>query len=1099
MMLISSLLMPTMKRHPEIPPAERCRIVSVVKGINKIIRRQSDLENFKFPPPTTEPIPYLEPPRSDGMKCRTYPHIACQIQKIQAHCRKKHNWINPRKKGRQPALQPLNQDEAPWTEGVLCQRFFRSRAASCWFEVGRGHTHSSQIKSGSHPDMLKGKRKQLTDDGKRSECAEAETHLNAVLTREKQRLEENNQPAIYDQSPKNNAFASSNPWMDRTQWDQIYKGTRRDILQALIRLPNRHHLTTHCVIGQRSRKTRPAIVSLDVDEQKISCLLGALDCLLDRCEDTVRNTSRHILCWLHSTDHQSCSRKPFSLVSKVGSKKRYRRLWKCLIAFLTNVPLGLKAQNQIRNLLEHEAWEHIETRKGLWPDGGNQDTGRRHAMPTINEDDDCTEDDMSFSDMEDTEDSADEHDNGTSDADINSLSHGNSNSDKEKTEGFEECAQPDFDCHDSSTMPDQIIELLLQLSLTLMTERFADGQPSSTLLVYFSGILGFTACGKGFKPAKQYTTSLSGLIFIQRLLFLEYALPLHSYLNIGIPQRPRFGQHERLELIRKEYVITGSQSPFDELHSLRNFGRVIARTDPFLLRWSDDGATVSYGDSFHLSMNCFRRLADYFITEAEELCSSLMLGLSPNTDLVKVKDDLTNGRPDYSFTRHPDNGLDQSYLDLVEEACKSPALSNRGHWNWAAISSYQKRATNLQEMLLGAFYTACGQAPRAEDLLTVDCENGEFTKCSIYIWNGSMVYIVRTHKALLRREQLGCLADDLKERPQSHRLFSTDGQPWEPNRLTLVLKKATTKAWGRAINIQVYRQITIGVTEKHVREIYLPFNQYDDRGSEADLNVIFAWQSGHRPLQRGITYGLDGAYPSRLQPSLLRAYEWASFRWHEFLHLASKITPCPSPQLSEMNDQALGKPRKRKISSISFPIQDRAAKRASNQAGQLNKDTQDQNSANLMQPHAPSAFTGLEKEEDILHILPEHQIILCLICKTAIQPGKRIKSHLQKIHSIKGETLKKLIQHYSTLPMQDPTIIPLPENGSQRIPQLQVYNGFQCKHCPYLTINHKNVIHHCSQQGHNGGEASKQGWDHALLQTFTNRRWARYWIIYNKG
>lgn len=134
------------KRHPEIPPAERCRIVSVVKGINKIIRRQSDLENFKFPPPTTEPISYLEPPRSDGMKCRTCPHIACQIQKIQAHCRKKHNWINPRKKGRQPALQPLNQDEVPWTEGVLCQRFFRSRAASGWFEVGRGHTHPSQMK-----------------------------------------------------------------------------------------------------------------------------------------------------------------------------------------------------------------------------------------------------------------------------------------------------------------------------------------------------------------------------------------------------------------------------------------------------------------------------------------------------------------------------------------------------------------------------------------------------------------------------------------------------------------------------------------------------------------------------------------------------------------------------------------------------------------------------------------------------------------------------------------------------------------------------------------------------------------------------------------
>jgi hypothetical protein len=38
----------------------------------------------------------------------------------------------------------------------------------------------------------------------------------------------------------------------------------------------------------------------------------------------------------------------------------------------------------------------------------------------------------------------------------------------------------------------------------------------------------------------------------------------------------------------------------EEFQSLRDFGRVIARTDPpsFLLRWSDDVETVFYGDNF---------------------------------------------------------------------------------------------------------------------------------------------------------------------------------------------------------------------------------------------------------------------------------------------------------------------------------------------------------------------------------------------------------------------------------------------------------------------------------------------------------------------
>jgi hypothetical protein len=73
--------------------------------------------------------------------------------------------------------------------------------------------------------------------------------------------------------------------------------------------------------------------------------------------------------------------------------------------------------------------------------------------------------------------------------------------------------------------------------------------------------------------------------------------------------------------------------------------------------------------------------------------------------------------------------------------------------------------------------------------------------------------------------------------------------------------------------------------------VHKPFNRYDDKGARADLNVVFAWQSGHRPIQRAATYGLDGAFPTTLQPALLRVYEWASTRWHGFLHQPSKVMP----------------------------------------------------------------------------------------------------------------------------------------------------------------------------------------------------------------
>ncbi|EXA29414.1 hypothetical protein FOVG_19097 [Fusarium oxysporum f. sp. pisi HDV247] len=112
--------------------------------------------------------------------------------------------------------------------------------------------------------------------------------------------------------------------------------------------------------------------------------------------------------------------------------------------------------------------------------------------------------------------------------------------------------------------------------------------------------------------------------------------------------------------------------------------------------------------------------------------------------------------------------------------------------------------------------------------------------------------------------------------------------------------------WGFAVNSRLLRQICIGITEKHVREVFQPFNRFDDRSKDAHRNVVFAWQSGHRPLQRGFTYGLDGAFSTTMQPQLLDLYEWASLRWHEFLHLPSRLRPRTNAQIQSDRERILG-------------------------------------------------------------------------------------------------------------------------------------------------------------------------------------------------
>ncbi|EXK23641.1 hypothetical protein FOMG_19598 [Fusarium oxysporum f. sp. melonis 26406] len=76
--------------------------------------------------------------------------------------------------------------------------------------------------------------------------------------------------------------------------------------------------------------------------------------------------------------------------------------------------------------------------------------------------------------------------------------------------------------------PEELVELLFGLTLALATQPVVNGQPQTTVLVYFSGILGFSLSlgGSAFLPARSYISNLSGLIYILRLVFLEYALPL---------------------------------------------------------------------------------------------------------------------------------------------------------------------------------------------------------------------------------------------------------------------------------------------------------------------------------------------------------------------------------------------------------------------------------------------------------------------------------------------------------------------------------------------------------------------------------------------
>jgi hypothetical protein len=365
-----------------------------------------------------------------------------------------------------------------------------------------------------------------------------------------------------------------------------HRDVDRAVLLSLLGLPSRSgHSDLH--LGHRPAGGREdAIISPAKDEQRISALLGLFDQLMDRCEATARGTGRNLLCWLKSTRYKSRYTKPFTFVSSASTTKKYRRLFKQCLAFalrgyrmdpeLRERVLGNRFSRKqvklMRLIWAHTAWASLENpaaasqriamrvhgddklhradRESSPPGRASNHllsynscrsihTGARTEAEAIEIDDEtaeatdiCGPDTTGVSDDEDDEDG----DDGDDDDD----------QDDEEDDDDDACLQGDDYLGDTSSFDEhtiiqsedarELLEHLFRFVVSLCTQQLMDGKPSSTIPIYASGILGISPSTHTFYPARSYASFLSGLIYIQRLLFLELALPLRDYVTLGIPR-----------------------------------------------------------------------------------------------------------------------------------------------------------------------------------------------------------------------------------------------------------------------------------------------------------------------------------------------------------------------------------------------------------------------------------------------------------------------------------------------------------------------------------------------------------------------------------
>ncbi|KAH9859292.1 hypothetical protein J1614_012179 [Plenodomus biglobosus] len=86
------------------------------------------------------------------------------------------------------------------------------------------------------------------------------------------------------------------------------------------------------------------------------------------------------------------------------------------------------------------------------------------------------------------------------------------------------------------------------------------------------------------------------------------------------------------------------------------------------------------------------------------------------------------------------------------------------------------------------------------------------------------------------------------------------------------------------LNLQVYRQIAVSISKKHIPALLQPFDPNMPKDYDGFLHLL-SFQTGHNPSTHAGAYALDRAYPAKLQPDLIDRYFESSFIWHRFARI----------------------------------------------------------------------------------------------------------------------------------------------------------------------------------------------------------------------
>ncbi|KID82123.1 telomere-associated recQ-like helicase [Metarhizium guizhouense ARSEF 977] len=405
------------------------------------------------------------------------------------------------------------------------------------------------------------------------------------------------------------------PWLQHTRWPERFRNRPLDIITASSRLPARGCYEQNEDFTLGSWRGIPLRSSAAV-EARIRVLMRAVDDMFDRAEATLACTSYQSRCWLTSYRNGVFRNRPLRVMPS-STGRQYKSKWKRVICYIFRaLELGPRRLREVHNMVlrgdDIKMMNHIVNLAS-------------HVVEREDVDDEDCEDDAEnnaendgdkssdYSDCDSNYDSGSDSDcEGNGDGRVHDQSNirfVDEDGEGEMRNNGEDTKDGHAPYHDASQyifrLPHgtrlELSEAVFQLSMMFWTYQCQDGVMDSSAIVHFTAVMGIHRSSLAYRDAYSFTPDLAALIWVGRLLFLEYSLPRYSYDTLVYPWPARHtysSQPERLEAIRKKYMLRGCYSPLSELIELKAFGKSIVRREGVrgTLTWAPDGRSFTIGD-----------------------------------------------------------------------------------------------------------------------------------------------------------------------------------------------------------------------------------------------------------------------------------------------------------------------------------------------------------------------------------------------------------------------------------------------------------------------------------------------------------------------